>query len=192
MRIPVRRPSPPALVVGVVVLALLTGSTAWAGASPNKLRVGMLLTLEGVDAAGATYEQNVWVAGRAFLPFTEGNRFNVVEALQGDELRMVLARWDRQGDLYLYEGASEVAHFVNGPVGTTFQYGDTEATIVSVGETVVVPAGTFHDCVKVEKHHVGGSPPWIEWWKPGLFIVKWIDWWVPAAAPVEWELVSIE
>ncbi len=154
----------------------------------------MVLTLEGVDAAGRLHEESVRVPGFAVLPFTEGKLFDVLEFVEEDSLR--LARWDHpHGDLYFYQGGSEVAVFVNGPVGTTFQYGDpdgtVEGTIVSVGETVVVPAGTFHDCVQVEKHDVSGSPPWIEWWKPGLFIVKWIDWWVPAA-PVEWELASIE
>jgi hypothetical protein len=181
----------------MAITVLLTGSTIWAGeegSNTNKLKVGTLLTLGGVDAAGVLYEENLWVSGRAFLPFTKGKRFHVLEFLEDDS--MGLARWDRHGDLYSYQEGSEVAVFVNGPVGTTFQYGDpdgtVEGTVVSVGETVVVPAGTFYDCVQVEKHDVSGSPPWIEWWKPGLFIVKWIDWWVPGAAPVEWELVSVE
>jgi hypothetical protein len=187
----------------MAITGLLMGSTTWAeeeGPNPNKLKVGMVLTLEGVDAAGALYEQNLWVAGRVFLPFTEGKHFKLVEFFGDDEAFGVLGKWDHNGDLYRYEvGGSEVAVFVNGPVGSKFQYhdpdGTVEATVVSVGETVVVPAGTFYDCVQVEKHDVAGpvpSPPWIEWWKPGLFIVKWIDWWVPTAAPVEWELVSVE
>jgi hypothetical protein len=153
----------------------------------------MLLTLEGVDAAGALYEESFWVSGRAFLPFTERKHFQVLELFEDDEVDMLLGKWDRQGNYHLYSSGSELTAFLNGPVGTTFQYGDIEGEIVSVGETVTVPAGTFYDCVQVEKHDIGGSPPWIEWWKPGFFFVKWTDWYVPEEdAPVEWELVSVE
>ena len=191
-------------LLGMAITGVLTGSTSWAeeeGPNPNKLKVGMVLNLEGVDAAGDLYEQSFWISGRAFLPFTEGKRFKIIEVFGGGEVFMLLGRWDKYGNSYSYAaGGSEEAGFINGPVGSTFQYHDDdgtviEGTIVSVGETVVVPAGTFYDCVEVEKHDVTGpvpSPPWIEWWKPGLLIVKWIDWWVPAAAPVEWELVSVE
>ena len=203
MKNPVRFLSRLALV-GMAITGLLMGSTAWAeekGPNPNKLKVGMVLTLEGVDAAGALYEQIFWVSGRAFLPFTEGKHFKVIEIFGGDEASMLLGRWDNNGDFYIYAaGGWEEASFVNGPVGSTFQYQEPDGsviagTVVSVGETVVVPAGTFYDCVQTEKHDVTGpvpSPPWIEWVKPGLFIVKWVDWWVPSAAPIEWELVSVE
>ena len=166
MKNPVRCLSRLALV-GMAITGLLMGSTAWAeekGPNPNKLKVGMVLTLEGVDAAGALYEQIFWVSGRAFLPFTEGKHFRVVEVFGGAEASMLLARWDKNGDLYTYEaGGWEVASFVNGPVGSTYQYQEPdgtviEGTVISVGETVVVPAGTFYDCVQVEKHDVRGGP----------------------------------
>jgi len=188
-------------LLGIAITGLLMGSTAWAeekGPNPNKFKVGTVFTLEGVDAGGDSYKQIFRVSGRAILPFTEGKHFKVVEVFGGDEASMLVARWDKNGDLYTYEaGGWEVASFVNGPVGSTYQYQEPdgtviEGTVISVGETVVVPAGTFYDCVQVEKHDVTGSPAWIEWWKPGLMIVKWIDWWVPSAAPIEWELVSIE
>ena len=203
MKNPVRCLSRFALV-GMAITGLLMGSTAWAeeeSPNPNKLKVGMVLTLEGVDAAGALYEQIFWVSGRASLPFLERKQFKVIEIFGGDEASMLLGRWDNNGDFYIYAaGGWEEASFVNGPVGSTFQYQEPDGsviagTVVSVGETVVVPAGTFYDCVQTEKRDVTGpvpSPPWIEWVKPGLFIVKWIDWWVPNAAPIEWELVSIE
>ena len=183
------------VVVGMVLTVLQMGSSAWAGGQGHhqpKLKVGMLLTLEGVDALGASHEENFWVAGRAFLPFTEGRHFQVMEHFGDDDVGMWIGKWDRQGNYHFYSSGSEITTFLNGPVGTTFQYGDIEGEVVSVGETVTVPAGTFYDCVQVEKHDIDGSPPWIEWWKPGFFIVKWTDWWVPEDAPVEWELVSVE
>jgi hypothetical protein len=57
MKNPVRFLSRLALV-GMALTGLLTGSTAWAEKEDpnlNKLKVGMVLTLEGVDAAGVLY-----------------------------------------------------------------------------------------------------------------------------------------
>jgi len=88
---------------------------------------------------------------------------------------------------------SEIIAWKKGPVGTTWTYGDTTATIEAI-ENVTVPAGTYTQCLKIKKTDKGSSnSPWYEWIKPGFFQVKWVDYQIsPAsAAPVIYELKQI-
>jgi hypothetical protein len=58
--------------------------------------------------------------------------------------------------------------------------GERKVTTIEAYETVVVPAGTFHNCIKYHKENLDTldpTPEWYEWYKPGLFMVKWVDYW---------------
>jgi hypothetical protein len=66
--------------------------------------------------------------------------------------------------------------------------------VIVTNETVVVPAGTFLNCLKFKKSDLLGSPEttWYEWIKPGFTLVRIEDYHVenPSAAPVVYELQS--
>lgn len=51
--------------------------------------------------------------------------------------------------------------------GWSFNY-----TVVSLTETVTVPAGTFTECIKYEARYPGGDLVSIEYWKPGVGRIK--------------------
>jgi hypothetical protein len=46
--------------------------------------------------------------------------------------------------------------------------------IVSVSETVIVPAGTFHDCIKIEEHASDGATEY-KYYAPGTGCIKEVD-----------------
>ena len=60
---------------------------------------------------------------------------------------------------------------------------EIESTILAI-ENVTVPAGTFTGCLKIRHRctSCSGSADWIEWVKPGFFMVKWVDYWDDNAA----------
>jgi hypothetical protein len=84
----------------------------------------------------------------------------------------------------------------DGPIGTTWTNvleGSVET--LETNETVVVPAGTFTDCLKYRKSDAQNPQPqntWYEWVKPGFFMVKWMDYYLSnqSAAPVVYQLQS--
>ena len=94
------------LIVCGLALCVVLGSGPALGQSANKLKVGMVITLEGLDADSNYYEQSFWVSGRAFLPFTEGKRFLIGEKVQAD-FDTFLVRWDKYGDAYRYSSGQE-------------------------------------------------------------------------------------
>ncbi len=81
------------------------------------------------------------------------------------------------------------------PVGTTWSHvesdGDEIESKILAIEKVTVPAGTFTGCLKIRHRctNCSGSADWIEWVKPGFFMVKWVDYW-DDNAPVTYKLIE--
>lgn len=83
--------------------------------------------------------------------------------------------------MYLFDhlNGNEFLDWQKAPVGTTWtvDYGGGDSNTVEIVaiETVHVPAGTFTDCIKIQKRNQNEAIEWHEWIKPGFFMVKWID-----------------
>jgi hypothetical protein len=90
-----------------------------------------------------------------------------------------LLSWSKHNtEAYMYGVGIEAIALPKGDVGTYWEYDEggsrISAEIIATGVTVVVPSGSYSECVLVEKHNITGgssSPPWFEYWKPGFFLV---------------------
>ena len=72
---------------------------------------------------------------------------------------------------------------------------DDQATFIAVKETspITTPAGTFHDCLRIERHTAASctdAGTTFEWWAPGVGLVRWEELNFYAGGPLTFQLVS--
>ena len=114
-------------------------------------------------------------------------RFRVKDYMPGETSEFLFRITDSA--VYRYDGETEVTEFLAAPVGTTFSYykagpegeqGRIVKEIVGI-EPVTVPYGTFQTAYVHQARRVPDdpsrppSPPWYEWYVPGMLLVKEVD-----------------
>lgn len=90
-----------------------------------------------------------------------------------------LLSWSKHNtEAYMYGDGIEAISRPKGEVGTYWECDEggsrISAEIIATGVTVVVPSGSYSECVLVEKHNITGgssSPHWFEYWKPEFFLM---------------------
>ena len=199
---PANRKKAAVFSLGIMLLMFgITQNNVIADSSTKSLKVGQVLIFQGVDAAGTTYQEKWVVSGTARLPAATQKNYLLMEVSGDLDQGIFLLSWSKHNtEAYMYGGFGiEAIALPEGEVGTYWEYDEggsrISAEIIETGVTVVVPSGSYSECVLVEKHNITGgssSPPWFEYFKPGFFLVKWTDYYARENAPVEWELISVE
>ena len=175
------------LAMVVMCLGLLFHSVAQAKDLLVQLKLGQTFIFEVTDGVGNTWDEIIAVNGITIIPSMR-QKFFMIDIVGGEEPNedpgMTNIRSTRN-KVYQYHGFGE-EHLVwqFAPVGTTWTYedydGDIKERTIEAVETVTVPAGTFEECLKIHNRCINcddETPEWIEWVKPGFFMVKWIDYW---------------
>lgn len=175
--------------------------------------VGSVATYVVSNGLGQVWTQQVTAAGTVDLPLVTNDyvlalRKDVYDGPAPEEASQPVSFFVRSTDLKTYavffpQYLPDVGEFLiwqDAPLGTTWTNnfpGDPdgpEVRVVESRETVVVPAGTFADCVKIHASKPGAShanPNWYEWVKPGFGHVKNVNYFVdPSASPKVSELES--
>lgn len=100
-------------------------------------------------------------------------------------------------DLLVEDGAAPHARFNTGAWWVRRDPWDCDdgAAFVAVAEpdSVVTPAGTFRDCVRVERRTAAtctDAGTMVEWWAPDVGLVRWDELNFYAGGPLRFELVS--
>lgn len=104
----------------------------------------------------------------------------------------------RQVDLLSEEGAP--LPFYRFSVGASWIHRDpwecddgAEFTTVEEPDPIVTPAGTFHDCIRIERRTAANctdAGTTFEWWAPGVGLVRWEELNFYAGGPVTFNLVD--
>lgn len=124
----------------------------------------------------------------------------VVARPSGGSHAEVITLLDRGGEVDLLLGAEAAVPFYEFREGATWEHGDPwdcddGATFAAVLEPdpVVTPAGTFRGCLRVERRTPAtctDAGTMVEWWAPGVGLVRWEELNFYAGRPIGFELIG--
>lgn len=191
------------ILMGLAIVALVfTQGTAIAEDGIKSFwKVGTLLTYkgwQGIDGDWSPYDQYVKCSGRVILPETQPNMYYLIEMFGRDDETMIL-RITSKGDGLLYNRGKEFSMFLNGPVGTSWEF-EYEGhpgmgKIVEDGITLPFPNGpVYSNVVKWELYSMENpTDPVLQethWMSPEVGFDVIIVQWSPDNPFIEW-LVDI-
>ena len=176
------------LIIAMVFTLLLLNSEGYAAEKLIPVHAGQTFSFSVKDGIGNTATQVLYISGTTNIPCLNKTYFSgdVILKHQGVPLdnaeffnfRSTLTK------VFVYDGfCKEHMLWQQAPVGTTWSHveseGDEIESKILAIENVTVPAGTFTGCLKIRHRctNCSGSADWIEWVKPGFFMVKWVDYW---------------
>jgi hypothetical protein len=187
-------------VMAMVFMLLLLNSEGYSAEKFIPVHAGQTFTYSVKDGIGNTARHVMRISGTTNIPCLNKNYFlvDMKYTYQGVPLdnaaffnfRSTLTK------VFVYDGfCKEHLKWQQAPVGTTWSYVELEGdeienTILAI-ENVTVPAGTFKGCLKIEHRctNCSGDARWIEWAKPGFFMVQWVDYWADNQ-PVTYKLIK--
>lgn len=147
-----------ATVIGTVLAACAFAPEPTAAQQANALlQIGTTMTYEGKEIPEGPcqgpyqhYDQYIKVVGQVIIPEMPANAYRLIE-MWGRDTETVIGRNSANRGTFLYLRGVEYPYFLNGPVGTSWEWIEPESghtlkyVVTAAGLTRTLPTGVVYD-----------------------------------------------
>lgn len=145
------------LVGTVLVVCAFATAPATAQQANALLQIGTTMTYQGREVPEGScqgpyqvYDQYIKVVGQVIIPEMPANAYRLIE-MWGRDTETVIGRNSANRGTFLYLRGVEYPYFLNGPVGTSWEWIEPETgytlkhVVVGDGITTSLPTGVVYD-----------------------------------------------